>query len=46
MMEAHILEVVYGLMNNMKVVMDGEKGPYLIPGICSEFCLCRRRGVN
>ena len=24
MMEAHILEVVHGLMNNMKVVMDGE----------------------
>ena len=24
MMEAHILEVVRGLMNNMKVVMDGE----------------------
>jgi hypothetical protein len=23
-MEAHILEVVHGLMNNMKVVMDGE----------------------
>ena len=22
--EAHILEVVHGLMNNMKVVMDGE----------------------
>jgi hypothetical protein len=25
MMEAHILEVVHGLMNNMKVVMDGER---------------------
>ena len=24
MTEAHILEVVHGLMNNMKVVMDGE----------------------
>ena len=24
MTEAHILEVVYGLMNNMNVVMDGE----------------------
>ena len=24
MMEAHILEVVHGLMNNMKVVMDGK----------------------
>ena len=24
MMEAHILEVVHGLMNNVKVVMDGE----------------------
>jgi hypothetical protein len=24
MMEAHILEVVHGLMNNMKVVMGGE----------------------
>ena len=24
MMDAQILEVVYGLMNNMKVVMDGE----------------------
>ena len=24
MMEVHILEVVHGLMNNMKVVMDGE----------------------
>ena len=24
MMEAHILEVVHGLMSNMKVVMDGE----------------------
>ncbi|KAH8979982.1 hypothetical protein EDB86DRAFT_3248178 [Lactarius hatsudake] len=24
MMEAHILEVIHGLMNNMKVVMDGE----------------------
>jgi hypothetical protein len=24
MMEAHILELVHGLMNNMKVVMDGE----------------------
>jgi hypothetical protein len=29
MMEAHILEVVYGLMNNMKVVMDGEQSPLL-----------------
>jgi hypothetical protein len=27
MMEAHILEVVHGLMNNMKVVMDGEGNP-------------------
>jgi hypothetical protein len=24
MTEAHILEVVHGLMNNMRVVMDGE----------------------
>ena len=24
MTEAHILEVVHGLMSNMKVVMDGE----------------------
>ena len=24
MMEAHILEVVHGLMNNMKVIMGGE----------------------
>ena len=24
MTEAHILEVVHGLMNNMKVVMEGE----------------------
>ena len=24
MMEAHILEVVHGLINNMKVVMDGK----------------------
>jgi hypothetical protein len=24
MMEVHILEVVHGLMNNMRVVMDGE----------------------
>ena len=28
MMEAHILEVVHGLMNNMKVVMDGERTPF------------------
>ncbi len=27
MMEAQILEVVHGLMNNMKVVMDGERIP-------------------
>ena len=27
MMDAHILEVVYGLMNNMKTVMDGEWSP-------------------
>ena len=32
MMEAHILEVVHGLMNNMKVVMDGERSP-LIPSV-------------
>jgi hypothetical protein len=25
MMEAHILEVVHGLMNNTKVLMDGER---------------------
>ena len=27
MTEAHILEVVHGLMNNMTVVMDGEWSP-------------------
>ena len=32
MMDAQILEVVYGLMSNMKVVMDGEYRP-LIPYI-------------
>ena len=32
MMEAHILEVVHGLMNNMKVVMEGESSP-LIPSL-------------
>jgi hypothetical protein len=32
MTEAHILEVVHGLMNNMKVVMDGERSP-LIPSL-------------
>ncbi len=31
MMDAHILEVVYGLMNNMKVVMDGEWSPLVGP---------------
>ena len=30
MMEAHILEVVHGLMNNMKVVMDGERNPLIL----------------
>jgi hypothetical protein len=29
MMEAHVLEVVHGLMNNMKVVMDGERSPFV-----------------
>ena len=29
MTEAHILEVVHGLMNNMKVVMDGERSPFI-----------------
>ena len=29
MMEAHILEVVHGLMNNMKVVMDGERSTFI-----------------
>ena len=32
MMEAHILEVVHGLMNNIKVVMEGESSP-LIPSL-------------
>ena len=27
MMEAHVLEVIHGLMNNMEVVMDGTSGP-------------------
>ena len=25
MTEVHVLEIVHGLMNNMKVVMDGER---------------------
>jgi hypothetical protein len=29
MTEAHILEVVHGLMNNMKVVMDGERSRFV-----------------
>ena len=29
MTEAHILEVVHGLMNNMKVVIDGERSPFV-----------------
>jgi hypothetical protein len=29
MTEARILEVVHGLMNNMKVVMDGERSPFV-----------------
>ena len=29
MTEAHILKVVHGLMNNMKVVMDGERSPFI-----------------
>ena len=33
MMEAHVLEVIHGLMNNMKVVMDGTSGPQSISNI-------------
>jgi hypothetical protein len=33
MMEAHILEVVHGLMSNMSVIMDGERSPMLSPSL-------------
>ena len=33
MTEAHILEVVYGLMTNMKVVLDGERSRLVDPNI-------------
>ena len=46
MMEAHILEVVHGLMNNMKVVLDGEQQSFFDSEHPMNYCLCRRRDIN
>ena len=45
-MEAHILEVVHGHMNNMKVVMDGEQNSFFDSEHRMDYCLCRRRDIN
>ena len=46
MTEAHILEVVYGLMNNMTVVMDGERRPLVGSKHLISCLYTRRRGIN
>ena len=46
MMEAHILEVVHGLMNNMKVVMDGERSSLLDSDHPIGLLSVRRRDIN
>jgi hypothetical protein len=40
------MEVVYGLFNNMKVVMDGTEHCLTFPAQYAEFSSFRWKGVN
>jgi hypothetical protein len=43
---AHILKVVHGLVENMKVVMDGEQIRQACRSLGVEDLSCRRRGIG
>jgi hypothetical protein len=43
---AHTLEVVHGLFDNLKVVMDGEKHHSGGHSTIDETCSIRRQGIN
>lgn len=43
---AQTMGVVYGLVGNMKIVMEGEESAYLFTGTILRVCSIRWKGIN